>query len=133
MSVIKKKLNIKLSNKVIGLLTFYENYDDKEVSISFISVLEEHRGKGIATKLLWNLYDHVYNNTKFRYIIWDDCSDNFRVFRKNIYQKVGAQYVKKIGPEMIWRIRTKKVKEKRDKYNFNENINMTSKKYKYSS
>ena len=130
MSVIKKKLNIKLSNKVIGLLTFYENYDDKEVSISFISVLEEHRGKGIATKLLWNLYDHVYNNTKFRYIIWDDCSDNFRVFRKNIYQKVGAQYVKKIGPEMIWRIRTKKVKEKRDKYNFNENINMTSKKYK---
>ena len=130
MSVIKKKLNIKLSNKVIGLLTFYENYDDKEVSISFISVLEEHRGKGIATKLLWNLYDHVYNNTKFRYIIWDDCSDNFRVFRKNIYQKVGAQYVKKIGTEMIWRIRTKKVKEKRDKYNFNENINMTSKKYK---
>lgn len=114
--MIKREINIELYNKVIGFLTFYESCEDKEVSISFLNVLEEYRGKGIGTKLLWNLYDYVYNNTNYKYIKWDDCSDNYRVSKKNIYLKVGAQYVEKNGPEMIWRIRTKKVREKREKY-----------------
>lgn len=117
---IKREINIELDNRVVGFLTFYEECNDNQAIISFISVLSEYRGKGIATTLLWHLYDYIYNNTKIRYIMWDDCSDNFRVSRKNIYIKVGAQYVEKNGPEMIWRIRTKKVREKRDKYNLKD-------------
>ena len=109
-------IEIKLNKKSIGSLTFYKDYSDNHVSITFINVLEEYRGKGFGTALLWALYDYIYINTKFKYILWDDCSNNFRCPGKNIYKKVGAQYVEKKGPEMVWKIRTKNVIEKRREY-----------------
>jgi len=110
-------INIEVENKVVGTLTFFEiDKDDKESTIKFIEVKEENRGKGFGISLLWNFYDYIYKNHKnIRYILWDDCSDNYRL-KKNIYIKVGAKYIEKSGPEMIWKIRTKDVRHKRLKY-----------------
>jgi hypothetical protein len=84
--------------------------DDKESTIKFIEVKEENRGKGFGISLLWNFYDYIYKNQKnIRYILWDDCSDNYRL-KKNIYIKIGAKYIEKSRPEMIWKIRTKDVR-----------------------
>lgn len=108
-----KKISITTNTNIIGYITFYEY--NKEVIINFIEVFDEYRGKGFGQSLLWSLYDNVYKNKNIKQIIWDDCSDNCRLVN-NIYIKVGAQYLYKTGPEMIWKIRTKNVIKKRDRY-----------------
>ena len=106
-----------INRKVVGELTFYKFKDnDKEATIKFIEILEEYRGKGIGTYLLWKFYDYVITFDKLRFVLWDDCSDNCRVIKSNIYVNVGAKYVDTYGPEMKWRIRTKEVRTKREQY-----------------
>lgn len=106
-----------IKGKIVGDLTFYKfTDDDKEATIKFIEVLEEYRGKGIGTALLWSFYDYAITFDKLRYVLWDDCSDNCRLVRCNIYLNVGAKYIGTYGPEMRWRIRTKEVRNKREQY-----------------
>ncbi len=106
-----------IKGKIVGDLTFYNlTDDDKEATIKFIEVLEEYRGKGIGTALLWSFYDYAITFDKLRYVLWDDCSDNCRLIRSNIYINVGAKYISTYGPEMRWRIRTKDVRKKREEY-----------------
>jgi hypothetical protein len=118
-----KKIIITTNSNIIGYIDFSEY--NKEVIINFIEVFDEYRCKGLGQYLLWYLYDNVYKNKNIKNIIWDDCSDNCRL-DNNIYIKVGAQYLYKTGPEMIWKIRTKNVIKKRDRYIENiENIQNT--------
>lgn len=110
----------------IGYILFY--FSDSDIGVNFINIIEEYRGLGFGTELLWRVYDYITeNNKKVKYICWDDCSDNSRVINNNIYIKVGARYKYKYGPEMVWNIKSRVIKKKRDKYK--SKIDMS--KYKY--
>jgi len=115
------KLVLEYNGEEAGTLTYYIGKDDKNRNIgyiNFIEVLEKYRGKGMATSLLWYLYD-VLLDKKIRYVEFDDCSDLYRN-KNNIYIRLGAKYVENNGPEMIWKICTKYVKKLKD--DFNDNI-----------
>jgi ribosomal protein S18 acetylase RimI-like enzyme len=117
-------------NIICGFLTYLINKDEPNIgTINYISVNQDQRGKGIGTKLLWTLYDYIKMDKKIKYVIWDDCSDYYRQ-KDNIYLKIGAKYINKNGPEMIWKINYKTVREKRKKYSQNiQNIQKINDKY----
>jgi hypothetical protein len=109
------KFVIEYDSKICGNLTYIEDMDEKVGVINFISIEKEYRGKGMGTALLWNLYDYSISKGNVDHMLWDDCTDNFRK-KHNIYTKIGATYMDKTGPEMTWKIHSKKVKNKRLKY-----------------
>ena len=113
------KLAIEYKGEEAGTLIYYIEKDKKGKEnrgyINYIDVLEKYRGKGIATCLLWHLYDILYNKG-VKHVEFDDCSDFYRD-KNNIYLKVGAKYKEETGPEMRWKIWTKNVKMLREKYN----------------
>lgn len=109
------KFVIEYDSKLCGNLTYIEDTDEKVGVINFISIEKEYRGKGMGTALLWNLYDYSISKGNVDHMLWDDCTDNFRK-KNNIYKKIGATYIDKTGPEMKWKIHSKKIKNKRLKY-----------------
>jgi ribosomal protein S18 acetylase RimI-like enzyme len=113
------KLAIEYNGEEVGTLIYYIVKDKKENRgyINYIDVLEKYRGKGMATCLLWNLYDILYKNG-VKCIEFDDCSDLYRD-KNNIYLKIGAKYIEESGPEMIWKIWTKYVRKLREEYKNN--------------
>lgn len=104
-------------NNIRGKLIFCCNKYENEGTIIYIDIDSEFRGLGMGTYLLLILYNYVIENHKnIKYIVLDDCSDNYRCIN-NIYLNVGAKYVSDNGPEMIWKInRPKKIKDKYKKY-----------------
>lgn len=111
------KLILEYDGKEVGSLIYYIGKDKEKNRgyINYMNVLERYRGMGMATCLLWYLYDILYKEG-IKYIEFDDCSDLYKD-KNNIYLKVGAKYIENTGPEMIWKIRTKNVKMLREKYN----------------
>lgn len=116
---------------VIGYISFYHN--DNDISVNFINITENYRGLGFGTELLWRLYDYIIDNKNYNdvnYVFWDDCSDNCRLVNNNIYIKVGSRYVYRSGPEMVWKIRSRVVKNKRKEYRLK--LDMSKYKLEYS-
>ena len=111
------KLTIEYNGEEAGFLTYDigKNSKDRTIGyINYINILEKYRGKGLANALLWHLYD-IMLNEKISNIEFDDCSDLYRD-KNNIYLKIGAKYIENSGPEMVWKIWTKYVKNLRQKY-----------------
>lgn len=111
------KLIIEYEGEKAGFLIYYIGKDEKDKKrgyINYMKVLRKYRGMGLATCLLWHLYD-ILNKEGIKYIELDDCSDLYRD-RNNIYLKIGAKYIEENGPEMVWKIGTKYVKKLREEY-----------------
>ena len=114
-------------NEICGHITFHE-IDLYEANITCLVVYERYRGLGLGTFLLWNVYEYIKEfYPSITLISWDDCSDHYKR-KDNIYRKVEARYLFKNGPEMIWKIYSRRVEIKYKKYkeeykkNFNYNI-----------
>jgi GNAT superfamily N-acetyltransferase len=109
------KLILEYNGEEAGtLIYFIEKEKDKDIGyINYIDVLEKYKGNGMGMALLWHLYDIL--REKIWCIKFDDCSDLYR-HKNNIYIKVGAKYIENSGPEMVWKIWTKYVKNLRQKY-----------------
>lgn len=114
------RLSVEYNGEEVGFLKYYIGKDDKGNKMGYINYMEvliEYRGIGIATCLLWYLYD-ILNKEGIKCVELDDCSDLYRD-KNNIYLKVGAKYIEETCPEMIWKIGTKTVKKIREKYKGN--------------
>jgi ribosomal protein S18 acetylase RimI-like enzyme len=111
---IKIYLNDNNDNHRALLISFYELLEDNdigenifELSITNLFVDHDLRGKGIATFLLFMIFEIIFrtkgyiDNIK---VTLDDMSDHTREeINKNIYQKIGLHYVEMTGrdPSMI--------------------------------
>ena len=112
---------IKKNKKIYGTLEIFIDIKDniKEATLMYIDIYKKYRGKGLGTYLLWHMYDYIKDNHPLvEYILWDDCSDNYRT-KNNIYRNIGARYITIKGPEMIWKIQSRTKINKRKKYNKN--------------
>lgn len=118
------KIHAIVDDHFVGYLDGY-TYTENGVEcmlMTSLNVYEDCRGKGYATALLWKLYDECVNNIKnIKYITWGDCSDRYAK-PDNIYLKIGARYVEKGEPEMIWDIHSDHIKQIRNLYEINKNI-----------
>lgn len=118
------KFIIQHNSQICGTLIYSEDNIERVGTINMISIEEEYRRKGMGTALLWNLYDYTISKGNISYILLDDCSDNFRM-KNNIYTKLGATYIDKTGPEMIWKIYSNTIKKKRLEYESNKIYNIS--------
>jgi GNAT superfamily N-acetyltransferase len=87
-------------------------------------VYEDWRNRGIATALLWKLYDYYIQKTsenEISFITWSDCSDEC-LKPDNLYIKLGAFYKEPNDPEMIWDIHSNNVKKRRQMYTYPPNL-----------
>jgi len=112
----KFTINIKNTKKEETYLSFFIDEEENTATINYIIVEDKLRGKGIATDMLWYFYDYILSNFPLiKKVYWDDCSDKSRQI-DNIYLKIGSNYVREFGPEMVWNLYKDNVKKLRGKY-----------------
>ncbi|VBB18964.1 putative Acyl CoA N-acetyltransferase [Yasminevirus sp. GU-2018] len=74
-----------------GHCSFVVVFDDSIIYVTFITLNEDHRGRGFGTALLYEILRDVYDNYGIKTVSLDDMSDNSRQ-KNNIYKKMGMYY-----------------------------------------
>ena len=91
------ELNLKdISNNAVGYVSFVMDYDDSELTVTFIESKIPRVGIGHYLMLI---IGYLANNQRIQKILLDDDSD--LAHKGSIYQKIGCKYVnEEPNPEM---------------------------------
>lgn len=84
-----------VTEKVLGYISIVIDYEEKDLTITFVNVTDKFKGKGIGTFLmiLSSSYVKSLKDSKINKVFLDDDSDNAWDMKNNLYIKLGFKYI----------------------------------------